>query len=227
LIDFARYKMIDLSERVDTALLKASGEYVHGSSEIGRVLYLQEFFLAGWPGVRMHFIRGESHTGTHVEAPYKVSADGRDAISMPLDSFIGEAAVVDCTSKKAGEPITARDMEGAGVKEGDRVLVRGPPTILSPLPYLSEEACAWLIKKKIRLLAMQNSMEYHPDQVAGKIPRDKGNDHDLFKNGVVRIDGIVNLDKITKKRVFLIALPLNFSRLEASWTRAVALEERD
>lgn len=227
MIDLARYNIIDLSEKVDTALLKASGEYFHGSSEIGRIVYLEEFFLAGWPGVRMHFIKGESHTGTHVEAPYKVFADGRDVVSMPLDSFIGEAVVVDVSSKKAGEPITVADMEKAGVKEGDRVLVRGPRTVLSPLPYLSEDAGSWLIKKKIRLLAMQNAMEYHPDQIAGKIPKDQGNDHELFKAGVVRIDGIVNLEKITKKRVFLVSLPLNFNKLETSWTRAIALEERD
>jgi arylformamidase len=228
LIDITRYNIIDLSKKVDPALLKADGEYFHGSSDVGRMIYLKEFFLSGWKKeVRMHFIEGESHTGTHVETPYKVLADGRDIVSMPLDSFIGEAVLVDVGTKKAGEQITVADMENAGVKEGDRVLVRGPQPALPLLPYLSEEACKWLISKKTKLLAMQYSMMYHPDQVAGKEITGWRNDNELFKAGVVRIDGIVNLEKITKRRFFLIALPLNFKRLEASWTRAIALEERD
>ena len=175
----------------------------------------------------MHFIRGETHTGTHIEAPYKVFEGGKDVASMPLDSFIGDAIVVDCSTKKAGEPITGRELEEAGVKEGDRVLVRGPAAQLSPIPYLTEEATNWLIKKRIKLLALQNCTEYLPDQLSGKSPNDRGNAVELFRNEVAIIDGIVNLEKIRKKRVFLIALPLNFTHLETSWGRIVALEERD
>jgi len=227
LIDITRYNIIDLSEKVETALLKTDGDYIHGHSEIGRIVYLEEFHLSGWPGVRMHFIRGETHTGTHIEAPYKVFEGGKDVASMPLDSFIGDAIVVDCSTKKAGEPITGRELEEAGVKEGDRVLVRGPAAQLSPIPYLTEEATNWLIKKRIKLLALQNCTEYLPDQLSGKSPNDRGNAVELFRNEVAIIDGIVNLEKIRKKRVFLIALPLNFTHLETSWGRIVALEERD
>jgi arylformamidase len=227
LIDIARYNIIDLSEKVETALLKRNGDYVHGYSEIGRMVYLEEFFLSGWPGVKMHFIKGETHTGTHIEAPYKVFDDGKDVTELPIDSFIGEAVVVNCSGKRAGEPITARELEEAGVKDGDRVLVRGPGEALSPIPYLTEEATNWLIKKKIKLLALQNCTEYLPDQLSGKTPNDRGNAIELFRNEVVIIDGIVNLEKIRKKRVFLIALPLNFTHLETSWGRVVALEERD
>jgi arylformamidase len=227
LIELSKYNVIDLSEKVQTALLKRNGDYIHGYSEAGRIVYLEEFYLSGWPGVRMHFIEGETHSGTHIEAPYKVFKDGRDVTQMPLESFMGEAVVVDCSAKKAGEGITGKELEAAGVKEGDGVLVRGPPTALSPLPYMTEEATSWLIGKKIKILAFQNSTEYHPDQLSGKAPNDRGNAIELFKNGVVIIDGIVNLEKIKKKRVFLIALPLNFTHLETSWGRVVALEEKD
>jgi arylformamidase len=227
LIDLARYNVIDLSEKVQTALLKRDGDYTHGYSEIGRIVYLEEFSLAGWPGVKMHFVRGETHTGTHVEAPYKVFDEGKDVTQLPLDSFIGEAVVVDCSGKKAGESITGKELEEAGVREGDRVLVRGPAQALTPIPYLTEEATNWLIKKKIKLLALQNCTEYLPDQLNGKLPKDTGNALELFRNEVVIVDGIVNLEKIKKKRVFLIALPLNFTHLETSWARVVALEERE
>lgn len=227
MIDISRYNIIDLSEKVETALLKANGEYHHGHSNIGRMVYLEEFGLAGWPGVRMHFIRGETHTGTHVEAPYKVFSDGKDVTQLPLDSFMGDALVVDCSGKEAGEPITAKELESAGVRDGDRVLIRGPPEPLTPIPYLTEEAGAWLLGRKIRLLAMQNCTDYHPDQLSGKSPKDRGNAIEFFKNDVVVVDNILNLEKIRKKRVFVIALPLNFTHLETSWARVVALEEKD
>jgi kynurenine formamidase len=44
---------------------------------------------------------------------------------------------------------------------------------------------------------------------------------------VVRIDAIVNLETLKRDRVFLVALPLYIERLEASWTRVIALEEVD
>ncbi|MDA4123523.1 MAG: hypothetical protein OK456_10125, partial [Thaumarchaeota archaeon] len=62
MIDLSKYNVIDLSEKVDTALLKRNGDYIHGYSAAGRIVYLEEFYLAGWPGVRMHFIKGETHS---------------------------------------------------------------------------------------------------------------------------------------------------------------------
>jgi len=136
-------------------------------------------------------------------------------------------AVVDCSTKKAGQPITVADLEKADVQTGDRILIRGPRQQLDPVPYLSSEAAQWLVKKKIKLLAMENCSEYLPGEFEWKIPEEKHNALLLFRNGVVRIDGIANLHELKKKRVFLIALPLKFERLEASWTRAVALEPTD
>ena len=39
------------------------------------------------------------------------------------------------------------------------------------------------------------------------------------------IEGLVNLDKLTRERVFYIGLPLRTNSLDSSWARAVALEE--
>jgi kynurenine formamidase len=205
---------------------KVNGKYYHGEPFFGREIHLEEFMFAPQDNVRMHFISGETHVGTHLESALKVSETGKDVASMPLDSFVGEAVIVDCSRKKANEPITPADFERAGVGDGERVLIRGPVPEVSPLPYLSSEAANWLVKHKTKLLALQNCMEYLPDELHNKVPEDKQNAVILFRSGVVRVDAITNLEKLKRKRVFIIALPLNFDRLEASWTRAIAIEEK-
>ena len=225
-LDMSKSRIVDLSYKVVPSVRKANGKYYHAEPFFGREIHLEEFLFAPQDNVRMHFIRGETHVGTHLESELKVSETGKDVASMPLDSFVGEAVVVDCSQKKANEPITPADFERAGVGDGERVLIRGPTPEVSPVPYLSSEGAKWLVKHKTKLLAMQNCMEYLPEEIHGKLPEDKHNAVLLFKSGVVRVDAITNLELLKRKRVFLIALPLNFSRMEASWTRAIAIEEK-
>jgi arylformamidase len=225
-LDMSKSRIVDLSYRVEPALKKANGKYYHGEPFFGRMIHLEEFMFAPQDNVRMHWIRGETHVGTHLETELKVSETGRDVASIPLDSFVGEAVVVDCSRKKANEPITPADFEKAGVGTGERVLILGPVPEVSPVPYLSSESAKWLVKHKTKLLALQNCMEYLPEEIHGHLPEDKHNAVLLFKSGIVRVDAITNLEKLKRKRVFLIALPLNFGRLEASWTRAIAIEEK-
>lgn len=51
--------------------------------------------------------------------------------------------------------------------------------------------------------------------------------HTIFlrENSIPIIEGFTNIDKLTKKRMFLLALPLKISGLEASPIRAIAIEE--
>ena len=46
-----------------------------------------------------------SHTGTHVDAPAHVFADGRTLDTYDVDRFIFDAAVVDCRDLSARDPI--------------------------------------------------------------------------------------------------------------------------
>jgi len=51
---------------------------------------------------------------------------GRDILRMPVDQWIGEAAVVDLTHVGANAPVTAADLErrAGHVRAGDIVLLR-------------------------------------------------------------------------------------------------------
>ena len=64
-----------------------------------------------------------THTGTHVDAP-KHFIDGRPGVdAMALDLLIGRARVIDVPVRGG---ITAKHLEGAGLREDLRVLLRTP-----------------------------------------------------------------------------------------------------
>jgi kynurenine formamidase len=66
------------------------------------------------------------HAYTHVDAPVHFQPAGRDILRMPVDQWIGEAAVVDLTHVGANAPVTAADLErrAGHVRAGDIVLLR-------------------------------------------------------------------------------------------------------
>jgi len=84
-------------------------------------------------------------------------------------------------------------------------------------PSISPDASKWLAEKPIKMLGVQNirvessncSMATHDN---------------LLRNGIPIVEGLVNLEKISKERVFYIGLPLRVSNLDSSWVRAIALE---
>src|SRR5260370_7705945 len=49
------------------------------------------------------------HAYTHVDAPLHFLPDGRDIAAMPIDQWIGDAAVVDLTHLGANGQVTAGD----------------------------------------------------------------------------------------------------------------------
>ena len=142
MIDLGNYRIIDLSYDVVPGEAKIDGRYLHGVPFMGRNVEVQEFNAFE---SRMHFIQSQTHVGTHAEAPYKYSETGADCASMPISSYLGEAAACDFSGKRASEPITGTDFHEAGVRSGDIVLAWGPSDVEGDPPYLSIEAVEWLV----------------------------------------------------------------------------------
>lgn len=218
MIDLSKYRIIDLSYELVPGERKINGQYLHGEPRSGRPIEVTEFIAFE---AKMHWVKGESHTGTHTEAPYKYSETEADLGSMPLDLYIGEAITCNFTGKKPDEPITPDDLSKAGVRKGDIVLAWGPTPTTREYPYLIDEAADWLIEQKIKALGIEN-LHYSPPGT----PFGRGCvDARLLLAGVGIVDALYNLNQIRKPRVFFIALPVKIRRLTAFWTRAIALEE--
>jgi kynurenine formamidase len=219
-IDLSTFRIIDLSYELLPGERKTDGRYVHGEPLWGRPIELDEFFAYG---ARMHFLSGQTHGGTHVEAPYKYADDGTDVGAVPLESYIGEAVVCSFAHKAANAPISADELREAGVKQGDILLAWASAETSQQPPFFTVEAVDWLLETRIKMLGIENLRASPPDTPHG--PGDA--DCRLLLGGVALLDAPLGLHRITKHRVFVIALPLKLRRATASWTRAIALEPVD
>ena len=177
-----------------------------------------------------------THIGTHIEGPYHCLEDGKKLDQLPVETFIGEAAIVDLARKnKLDREINRTDLQESGshIIGGDIVLLSTgydklfqteqmqSEEYMSNSPYLSDDAIEWLIDRKIKNMGIDFwSIEKYPiDPKIGEPKHIR-----LFKNEIPFIHSLVNLANIKSKRVFFIALPLLISGLDSSPVRAIAIE---
>ena len=216
MIDLSKYRVIDLSYTLLPGERKIDGHYLHGQPFYGRGIEVQEFIALG---ARMHFIQSQTHVGTHAEVGYKYSETGDDFDTKPVECYLGEAVVCKFSEKGANEPITVANLKEFDIKAGDIVLAWAPKW--DKPPYMTVEAADWLIDKKIKMFCNENVLFSPPGTPGGQGDADCK----LLLAGIINVEHIVGVDKITKPRVFFIALPAKIKRITASWVRAIALEE--
>ena len=101
------------------------------------------------------------HAGTHVDAPIHIVPNGKSIEELPLDSFVGNGAII-AVRKNGGEEVTAKDLQASGVevKQGDIVMLYtgwdekfdSPDYNLHP--YLSVDAAEWMVEKGIKMFGI-------------------------------------------------------------------------
>jgi len=218
MFDLEKYRIIDLSSEIRPGILKVNGEYLHGNQN--RRFELRQFVYAP-DKMLMHWVETETHIGTHVELPAHLTQQGKSSAEMPLESFFGEAIVLNFTHLKPensmGLPILPSHL--GKVRKKDIVLMWSP-YIGDEQPHISPAAAKYLAQKPIKMVGVQN--------IKVEAPSSSFATHEnLLKNEISLIEGLVNLDKVKKERVFYIGLPLNVVGLDSSWIRAMALEPKD
>lgn len=65
-------------------------------------------------GFRETYVQFFTHTGTHVDPPAHLYAEGRTLDAFPPEQFIGKALVIDCRALKEGEAITMEQLKKYG-----------------------------------------------------------------------------------------------------------------
>jgi kynurenine formamidase len=181
------------------------------------------------------------HAYTHVDAPLHFLPDGRDIATMPIDQWVGEAAVVDLTHLGANGEVTGKELDArAGhVRPGDIVLLRTDwprqvsvetPRFWSDGPWTGPSGCRWLIERGVKAVGY----DYPPDfcirdttaTPRRKPARDEYTTHALFfPAGITVIEYLTNLDRIGVARCRFVALPLALEGADGSPVRAVAIVE--
>jgi arylformamidase len=169
-----------------------------------------------------HFLRG----GTPVDA-------------MALETWIGDAAVVDLTHVGPNTGITAGDLgpRAEHLRPGDIALLRTDwprrrswetREFWTEAPYTTGEACRWLVARGVKAVGY----DYPPDfpirhLVTGErrpvAPEEWATHHTFFPAGIGVIEYLVNLDRLGRDRVRFLALPLRLEGGDGAPARAIAL----
>ncbi|WP_227938117.1 arylformamidase [Alkalihalobacillus deserti] len=169
--------------------------------------------------VNVGTIKMSAHTGTHIDAPYHFSDEGTPVSELPLESYIGNALVVDVTNHQA---ISSQALAGIDLTTIEMVLLKtnswiDHSTFPENFSYLRSELASYLHKNAIRLIGVD---------VPSVDPLDSKTldaHHALHKHNISILEGLVLKD--VKPGVYeLIALPLNIEGADGCPVRAVLVE---
>ncbi len=192
---------------------------------------IKDYDVVGGAGQIVRAIHTRVHSGCHLDAPEHVVPGGLQIHEVPLDTCIGPAVVTHMTHKVPGGAITARDLEdevGPHVLAGDRLLIHtgwnanyGKPNYEEDSPYLSQDGLEWCVDKQLKIVGIDYAhIKDYPNS-----PHRYETTRYLLERGVLTLPRIDHLDRISKRRVQLICLPLPIRGIEASPVRAVVVEE--
>jgi arylformamidase len=223
-------KVIDISLRLDDAFgMHTPGGFTKDLQFATEVL--KEYDAPGGAGQIVRGVHMRLHAGTHVDAQAHFVKGGKEVYDLPLETFIGDAVVANLSDLAPDTAITAGHLEravGAKLQRGDRLLIRtdwnrhyGQPGWAEGSPYLATDAVDWCVQQRVVLVGLDFS---HAKESADS-PSKYYASRTLCENNIVVMAYLQNLDRITKDRVTLIALPLAIAGVESAPVRAVVLED--
>ena len=160
------------------------------------------------------------HNGSHADAPFHFK-QGADTIDrMPLETYLGKAAVVDLTAKfetdRSGQ-ITISDLESSS--DASRLLVktgvwRDSKSFPEWIPVIASDVAEWLGKRKMKLLGLDLPSV---DSIDAKI---LVNHHALAAAGIAIVESL-DLSEVAAGIYHFSALPLRISGGDAAPVRAI------
>ncbi len=267
MFSFDGHRPVDLSPRLKARIYRVDGSLEEGNTDpYGKPWVMREGRFAGdnslftlyaappgdevWPQERM-----TSHHGVHVQGGgghishwAGTSEDMKGLWEMPLETFMGEAAVCNLKDltpraitdrseypKGVGPSLRSRegDVRGQEIKpehlgnieKGDIVLMTSPFEGMEQ-PWLSTATCDWLINdRKIKMLGIGvPGIEWQYD-LKEPAPNNSPVRRMLLGANIPIAHPLVNIETLTKDRVFYVGLPLRTVKAEASFIRAMAFEE--
>jgi len=180
----------------------------------------------GWNALTLHLY---THAGTHMDAPKHFGVSEQSIDEIALERCMGMAWVVDLWDCEPGLDITIDHLghiaqaftpgECLRIKTGWSRFVH-QPIYREKMPRISQELANWCVDNQVKLLGVESP------SVADVNPLDELTDihHILFKGDVVIVEGLTNLDKLTKPKVKFMAFPIKLSGADGMPVRAVALE---
>lgn len=171
-----------------------------------------------------------SHCGTHMDAPIHFGVGRQTIDQLDVSRLIGPAWVVDVRPIEPRASIGVEPMSGIAdkIEPGDSVLIctgwsgyRDEDRYRNELPRVSADLARWCVEMGVRMLGVE------PPSVAdvNRIEELTAVHKILFEGNVIVVEGLANLESLTKSKVTFIVLPLKIAGGDGAPARAIAIED--
>jgi kynurenine formamidase len=221
-------KIVDLTFKIENNILTYPTK-CHPKVEIKNLCTIAE------DGRRTSSILVGSHTGTHMDAPAHFIENGITLEQIPLEILTGESSMISFAPASPLLCINKDDIK----KEIDKLAVFPERLLLhfgwdsqfgnmnyyTHSPYLSAEACHYLVESGIKLLGMDIPSADNPN-IMKETGVDSPNHKILLENNIVLVEYMTNLEKLKQLSTFhLCVLPINLQGVDGAPVRAIAITE--
>jgi arylformamidase len=169
-----------------------------------------------------------THTGTHIDAPFHMLANGKSLDQMSPESFVGKAICIDCTGVK-GRYIEFEHLNQftGKIQQADFVLLRTDWSkkwetndYFNDFPVLSKEACKWLTDFDLKGIGL-DVISIDPVNDSYEMMNHKI----VFNRGMTIIENLTNLGLVGNELFTFSCLPLKIENADGSPVRAIAIIE--
>ena len=175
-------------------------------------------------GYREMSLRIDGHTGTHMDAPAHMLANGHVLNDFPVSRFMGKALVI-----RVPEGVTSLDEAFLNpykekIGQAEFILFNtgwskywGKKEYLHEFPVLTVEAARWLVSLKIKGIGLDTISVDPVESESWPVH------HILFQNDLVIVENLVIPDFPDATIGDFMALPLRFVQSDGSPVRAVLI----
>lgn len=173
-----------------------------------------------------------THTGTHIDAPRHFIPQGETVENVPLELLVGLATVIDLSGEADFEEVDIAKLQKAlGERPVERIILRfdwdkhlGTNRYYTDHPFLSEDACRWLVDKGCRLIAMDTPQPDNPENGRSSM-NDAPNHKILLNSGVILVEYLVNICEVSQLEVELVVAPLKIREGDGAPARCFVIEK--
>lgn len=196
-----------------------------------RPVEVRSFYLQGVQGVNKEIVEMSTHSGTHCDAPLHFFDGGKAIDEIPLEAYVGWAAILDLRGKEPGSAISRADVEplAAPISDGDVVLLNtgwgqkreNSKAFLTQYVYLGGDAAEFLVERGIKGVGIDAvSLGGYNDPAKADPPH-----RAMLGNGKFIVEELHFPDDVMDgvRRMF-VAAPIKLQGCGGAWTRAALWE---
>ena len=181
--------------------------------------------IDGWNSKTLHLY---SHAGTHMDAPFHFEVNNQTIDEFEVSRFVCDSWVIPIDAH-AEQKIKLADLNAYQnlINKGDGVILKTGWSAFvhedkyrQALPGIHESLANWFVGKGINMLAVETPSiaDVMDMEEVTKI-------HEILLDGdIIIVEGLTNLDAVSKEKVKLIALPLKIKGGDGAPARVIALE---